>query len=166
MQIRGHDYVVDWQHLAFVGIVIAAVGWYLLEARSVSLATNNLLLVQPLSLFALLLCVIILPQCFRRADQAAEEEAVQEDDPLAPPLPKEGKELARVAVLGLALGALVFTLEIVGFDVGIWAFSLVAMIICGERRPKALIIYPLAVTLASVYGFRALMPYPMFTTIL
>jgi type IV secretory pathway TrbD component len=166
MQIRGNDYVVDWQHLIFVLLVAAAVGWYLLDARAVSTATNNLLLVQPLSLFALALCAIILPQCLRRADQAAEEDQLIEDDPLAPPLPKEGRDLAIVALLGVALGAFVFTLEIVGFDVGIWAFSLVAMMICGERRPLALLVYPLAVALASVYGFRALMPYPMFTTIL
>jgi hypothetical protein len=40
------------------------------------------------------------------------------------------------------------------------------MLVCGERRPIPLVIYPLAVALVAVYGFRALMPYPMVTTLL
>ena len=68
MRIRGHEYRVDWAHLVFVTLMAAAVLWYLLDARSVSLKVNNILLVQPLALFALLMYLLILPQCFRRAD--------------------------------------------------------------------------------------------------
>jgi purine-cytosine permease-like protein len=88
------------------------------------------------------------------------------DDPLAPQLPTEGRELARVGVLGLALGAFVFLLPVIGFDVAIWLFALATMLICGERRPVPLLVYPVAVTLFAIYGFRALIPYPMATTVL
>jgi hypothetical protein len=95
-----------------------------------------------------------------------EPEAPASDDPLAPKLPTEGRELARVGVLGIALGVFVFALPIIGFDIAIWLFALATMLVCGERRPVALLLYPLAVTLFAIYGFRALIPYPMTTTIL
>ena len=116
MRIRSKDYVVDWPHLVFVLLIGAAIGWYLFEARSVSLATNNLLLVQPLSLLGLGLCLFILPQTVRPAGQAVEE-GPEEEDPLQPAQPKEARELLRIAVLGAALGAMIFAIPYVGFDV-------------------------------------------------
>lgn len=165
MRVRSKEYVVDWPHLVFLALITGGIGWYLLEARSVSLATNNLLLVQPLSLLGLGLCLFILPQCFRSADQAVDD-AREEEDPLQPSQPKETKELLRIGVLGAALGAMIFSISYIGFDIGLWAFAVASMVLCGERRPIALLIYPLAVTIVTVYGFRALMPYPMETTIL
>jgi hypothetical protein len=69
-------------------------------------------------------------------------------------------------ILGAALGIFVFSLAYVGFDVAIFLFSATAMAICGERRPLHLIAFPAAVTLFTVYGFKALMSYPMLTLIL
>ena len=166
MRIRGHEYRVDWTHLVFITLIAAFILWYWFDARSVSLSVNNLLLVQPLAIFALLMYLLIIPQCFRRADRVDEPEAPAVDDPLAPTLPTERKELGRVALLGIALGLLVFSLNLLGFDIAIWLFALATMMICGERRPIPLAVYPLAVALVTVYGFRALMPYPMATTIL
>ncbi|WAJ30643.1 tripartite tricarboxylate transporter TctB family protein [Antarcticirhabdus aurantiaca] len=165
MRIMRHEYRVDWLHLAFVSIMAALVLWYLIDARSVSLSINNLLLVQPLAIAVFVLYLFIVPQCFRRADAAAEREAPAIDDPLQPKLP-EGRALIRVAMLGAALGVFVFTLTTLGFDIGILLFALATMLICGERRPLPLVLYPLAVTVVSVYGFRALMPYPMVTALL
>ena len=66
----------------------------------------------------------------------------------------------------MALGLFVFSLNILGFDIAIWLFALATMLICGERRPIPLALYPVGVALVAVYGFRALMPYPMVTAIL
>ena len=166
MRIRGHEYRVDWTHLIFITLIAAFIVWYWMDARSVSLSVNNLLLIQPLAIFALLMYLLIVPQCFRRADAVDEPDKPVVDDPLAPALPTEGKELGRVALLGLALGIFVFSLKPLGFDLAIFLFALATMLICGERRPIPLAVYPLAVTLFTVYGFRALMPYPMPTLIL
>jgi hypothetical protein len=166
MRIRGHLYRVDWPHLVFVTLLAVFVIWYWSDTRSVSLSINNLLLVQPLAIFVLLMYLVIVPQCFRRADAVDEPEAPTADDPLAPALPTEARELARVAMLGLALGIFVFSLNTLGFDIAIWTFALATMVICGERRPIPLVVYPLAVAVICVFGFRALMPYPMVTTIL
>lgn len=165
MHFRGHRYVVDWGHLAFITLLGGGVFFYLLDTRAVSLKINNILLVQPLSLFALVLYALIVPQCFRRADAEPVPETLL-DDPLAPTLPKERIALIKIGLLGLSLGVFVFVLNTIGFDIAIWAFALATMLICGERRPVPLLVYPLAVSLVAVYGFRALMPYPMVTTIL
>ncbi len=164
MRIGNKSYIVDWQHLIFLAVVGIGILLYLLEARAVSTATNNLLLVQPLSIFAFLLCLFIVPQCFRPADALIEDD--RPDDMMQPELPKDPKELIPVGYLAAALGIMVLTLNTVGFDIGIWAFATAAMLICGERRPVMLLLYPAAITIVAVYGFRALMPYPMVTTIL
>jgi hypothetical protein len=167
MRLLGRRYIVDWGHLVFVTLIAAAVLWYLLDARAVSLRLNNLLLVQPLALVTLALYLMIVPQCFRRADaEPAAAPAPAADDPLAPALPTETKALIRIGILGAALGLFVFSLNVVGFDIAIFLFAVATMAICGERRPVPLVVYPLAVTFIVVYGFRALMPYPMVTTIL
>ena len=166
MRIRGHVYTVDWGHLLFVTLIAAVVIWYLLDARAVSLRMNNLLLVQPVAIFALIMYLLIVPQCFQRADREGVPEKPVEDDPLAPALPTETRALLQIGAVGLALGVLVFTLNVIGFDIAIWLFCVAVMVVCNERRPLPLIIFPLAVTLFLVYGFPALMPYPMITTIL
>jgi Tripartite tricarboxylate transporter TctB family len=166
MRIRGHRYVVDWGHLIFVTLIAAAVLWYLFDARSVSLSVNNLLLVEPIAIAALLMYLLILPQCVRRADAPPAQESPAPTDPLVSTLPKETRALLRIGALGAALGAFVFLLDVIGFDLAIWAFALATMVVCGERRAIPLALYPIAVAVVAVYGFRALMPYPMVTSLL
>lgn len=169
MRINGHSYTLDYGHLALVGLIGGATLWYLFDARAVSTSVNNILLVQPTAIFALVLCLLILPQCFHRvADEAAAPAKAKEEeyDPLMPKLPTERSDLIRMGGLGAALGVFVFSLDIVGFDIAIFFFTAASMAICGERRPARLLLYSLAVTICTVYGFRALIPFPMATTIL
>jgi hypothetical protein len=165
MRIGQHRYIIDYGHLALITLIAAAVFWYLLDSRSVSLSINNLLLVQPVALFALAMYLFIIPQCFHRVDKQAAKSS-KEQDPLAPTIPSERSDIIRMAILGAALGLLVFLLDVIGFDIGIFLFTAAAMAVCGERRPLHLIAFSLAVTLVGVYGFRALIPFPMHTTIL
>lgn len=165
MRIGQQRYTIDYGHLALITLIAAAVFWYLLDARSVSLSVNNLLLVQPVALFALAMYLFIIPQCFHRVDKETSK-SPKEKDPLAPTIPSERSDIIRMATLGAALGLLVFLLDVIGFDIGIFLFTAAAMAVCGERRPLHLIGFSLAVTLVGVYGFRALIPFPMHTTIL
>jgi hypothetical protein len=57
-------------------------------------------------------------------------------------------------------------LDVIGFDVAIWLFSIAVMVICGERRPLQLALFPLAIAVLVVIGFRAILPYPMYTAVL
>jgi hypothetical protein len=166
MRIGQHRYTIDYGHLALVTLIAAATFWYLLDTRSVSLSINNLLLVQPVAIFALAMYLFIVPQCFHRVDAKEVAKPIKEQDPLAPTLPSERSDVIKMAVLGGSLGLLVFTVDYIGFDIGIFLFTATAMAVCGERRPLHLIAFSLAVTLAGIYGFRALIPFPMFTAIL
>lgn len=166
MRFRGNEYRIDGGHALFVGLIAAAVIWYLFDARGVSTSINNLLLIQPVAIFALAMVVLIVPQLFVRTDTVVEEQKEEEYDPLAPKLPTERAQVIKMLTLGGALGVFVFALNIIGFDIAIFLFAASTMLVCGERRPLHIIAYSAAVAVVAIYGFRALMPYPMFTAIL
>lgn len=165
MRLGRHTYKVDYGHLIFLTFLAAYIGWFLYDAISVSTKVNNLLLVSPTAVLALLLAAFIVPQCITRAD-AVVDDAPEQYDPLAPKLPTEKRQVIRMLTLGGALGVFVFSLAYIGFDVAIFLFALVTMAICGERRPLHLVGFSAAVTVVTVYGFKALMSYPMFTLLL
>ena len=166
MRIGRQSYSIDYGHLALITFIAAVVFWYLLDTRSVSLSVNNLLLVQPVALFALAMYLFILPQCFHRVDGRAVEKAADDADPFAVKLSTDRADVIRMASLGISLGLMVFLLDVIGFDIAIFLFAAAAMAVCGERRPLHLLLFSLAVTLVTIYGFRALISYPMHTTLL
>ncbi|MFC5068127.1 tripartite tricarboxylate transporter TctB family protein [Flaviflagellibacter deserti] len=165
MRFRGNEYRVDGGHVLFVSLIAAAIIWYLFDARGVSTSINNLLLIQPVAIFALAMVVLIIPQLFVRADKVVEEKE-EEYDPLAPKLPTDRVQVIKMLTLGAALGVFVFALNVIGFDIAIFLFAAATMLVCGERRPLHIIAFSAAVAVVAIYGFRALMPYPMFTAIL
>jgi hypothetical protein len=169
---RGMDgqnfrYEVDWGHLIFLAVIAAAASWYLFDAMSVSLNIHNLLLVAPLAVLALCLCVVIVPQCFHR--QTVEAAAAGEDPHAARAEPLRSgdkKNLLLIGAVAVSLGLYVSLLNVIGFDVASCLFVLAVMLICGERRPIPLIVYPVIVAVVLVAGFRALLPYPMYTVVI
>lgn len=164
MRIGNRTYKVDYGHLVFLTIISGYVAWYLANTMSVSTHVNNILLVAPVAVFALVMALLIIPQCVQRVEQGEQnEEKPEQYDPLAPKLPTERRQVMRMLTLGAALGIFVFSLAFIGFDVAIFLFALAAMAICGERRPHHLIPFAAAIAVVMVYGFKALMPYPMPT---
>jgi Tripartite tricarboxylate transporter TctB family len=166
MRLGRQTYKVDYGHLAFLILLAGYIAWFLYDAISVSTKVNNLLLVSPTAVLALFLAAFIVPQCFKRADLVVAEEEHEQYDPLAPKLPTEKRQVVRMLTLGGALGVFVFSLAFIGFDIAIFLFALVTMAICGERRPLHLVGFSAAVTVVTVYGFKALMSYPMSTLLL
>jgi hypothetical protein len=148
---------IDWGHLLLLLFIGGWIGAYLIDTRATSLATNNLLLVQPTALIGLILCLVVLPQCFHRRDPAsvavpsAETEAERR---------RELGELGKVALLAAAFGAFVSTLETVGFDIGCGLFTAVALYICGERRWWVVLLFTTIFTVGLIYGYRAMIPFP------
>lgn len=150
--------VVDWGHLILLAIIAAVVVAYLLDARSVSLKTNNLLLVQPASIIALVLVAIVLTQCFRRTPTDEAERAVN---------PAAGwRGLVGPGLLAVLFGAFALTLEIVGFDVATFVFIAAGLWVCGERRLWVVLPFSAAFTALLVYGYQAIIPYPFPLTVL
>ncbi|WP_428029355.1 tripartite tricarboxylate transporter TctB family protein [Ancylobacter sp.] len=166
MRIGRQTYAIDYGHLALITVIAAAVIWYLFDARSVSLSVNNLLLVQPIAIFALAMYLFILPQCFHKVDAREVAKSPAQKDPLHVTIPSERSDIMRMLALGISLGLMVFLLDVIGFDIAIFLFAAAAMAICGERRPFHLLVFSLGVTLVTIYGFRALISYPMHTTLL
>lgn len=168
---------VDWGHLIVLALIAGATLWYNIDARSVSTDLNNLLLLQPVAIVTLLLCLFVVPQCFKVTTDAKDESAAikaAETDPekaapdedaiiTMPTAQSEGRDLLKMLAMGGLLGIYVFSLEPVGFDVATFFFMVAAMLLCGERRPIALIAFPAILTFVTIYGFKALMPYPMPT---
>lgn len=153
---------VDWGHLAFLAFITGLIVWYILDARSVSLSFNNLLFIQPTALVALVLVAVIIPQCFRRAGGAASEAAASR----APAADEERSETARVVAITATLGVYAVAINFIGFDIGTWLFAVASMVICGERRPLYIVVYPVLLSLAVIGAFKALIPFPMFTVVL
>lgn len=166
MRIGRKNYVIDYGHLALVTLIAGATIWYIMDARSVSLSVNNLLLVQPVAIFALAMAALIVPQCFHKVGAVDVAKKPVELDPLSPVLPTDRADVIKMAALGASLGLMVFLLDVIGFDVAMFLFAAAAMAICGERRPLHLLLFSLAVTVVAIYGFKALIPFPMYTSIL
>jgi hypothetical protein len=147
--------VVMWGHLALLAVIGGVVIAYLLDARATSLRANNLLLVQPASILALILAALVVPQCFRRVA------------PDAPDAPTETLgDLGKVAALAAAFGAFAISLEIVGFDVATFAFMVIGLYICGERRWWLNLAFSIVFTVLLIYGYGAIIPFPFMLTVL
>ena len=157
MKNRRIPRAVDWGHLLLLLLICGIVVAYLLDARATSLRTNNLLLVQPASILALILAAIVLPQCFRRRKGPAEDEAADDDTPAAK---ETWRDLGKVAAMTAAFGAFALSLETVGFDVATFIFVALGIYICGERRLWLIAVFSAVFTAAIVYGYQLLVPYP------
>lgn len=142
---------VEWGHLALLALICGVVIAYLLDARATSLRINNLLLVEPAAIIALVLAALVLPQCFRRPEEGAEADGPARDS---------WTDLGKIAALAAAFGAFALSLEAVGFDVATFLFTALGVYICGERRVWLIGVFSAVFTVAIVYGYQLLVPYP------
>jgi len=150
--------VVDWGHLLLLLVIVSIVIAYLLDARATSLKLNNLLLVQPASILALILAVLIVPQLALRVPVGDAPDAAARRATMI--------ELFRVGCMAAALGVFVFSLEAVGFDVATFVFTSIGLYICGEKRLWVIGVYSATFTAAIIYGYQLLVPYPFPLTFL
>jgi len=158
---------IDWAHLVFLIIIGGITLWYLSDAISVSISPDNLLLVGPLSILALILCVVLGFLCFRPQKTVVKhKESTIKEIGASELRSSDWRQLSKIAGVAVALGCYVNLLNVIGFDIATWAFALVVMMLCGERRPLQLIVFPLLVAGILIAGFHALLPFPMYTMIL
>ncbi len=154
MESKPGRIVVMWGHLALLAVITVVVVYYWMDTRAVSMQTVNLLLVQPASIFALLLVLCILPQCFRRVSEGEEIE-------------KESlSELGRVFALMAVFITFALSMQYVGFDVATFAFMVIGLFLCGERNWFLNIGFSAVFTSLLIWGYGAIIPFPFPLTIL
>lgn len=154
MKDRKTGFSVDWGHLALLASICGVIIAYLLDARATSLKVNNLALVQPASIIALILAALVLPQCFKRRASGTEDE----DALLAPK--DSWRDLGKVAALAASFGAFTMLMETVGFDVATFVFVALGIYICGERKLWVIALFSAIFTAVIVLGYQLLVPYP------
>lgn len=159
MQLFGRRYRVDWGHLVLVSLMMLISVAYLLDARSVSLSIQNLIMVQPTAMLVVGLYLFILPQCF------VAEEALQ-DGADGSALREILDDAPRVGSLAMALLLYGLFYESIGFDIASFLFIVAAAFICGERRPLVLLVFAVLGTVFIVYAARFLVATPVPTSFL
>jgi len=147
---------VVWGHLLLLTVIVGVTVAYLLDARSVSLRANNLLLVQPAAILALILAALVLPGIFARADEIEDDETQKET----------WSDLGRVAILIGALAGMAFLLETIGFDVATFCFMVIGLAVCGERRWWVNLLFSAVFTVFLIYGYGTITPFPFPLTFL
>lgn len=157
---------VDWGHLLVATLIVAACIWYLFDARDTSLRTSNLIFIQPGVAFAVILYLLILPQCFHQVVDGKTEPEDTNDEPGEEKQDLTLRQFLRVGSLAAAFGVFVYTMETIGFDIAAWLFVVVGLFIAGERRWWVLAVFPLVFTALVVYGYSLLIPYPFPTLII
>lgn len=142
---------VDWGHLLTVMAMGAWALWYLVDLRKASLDIENTLLVQPLIIVFLAMLLAAVSQCLRKD---AMPEALQ---------PEQLDRVSFLKILGLmaAFAAMVWCMFAVGFDLGVFAFCAVTMMICGERRWWLIAVFSALSAVLLVKGYQLLVPFAM-----
>ncbi|WP_322895502.1 MULTISPECIES: tripartite tricarboxylate transporter TctB family protein [unclassified Yoonia] len=147
---------VVWGHLALVTVIVGITIAYIFDARGVSTRATNLLLIQPLAVLIVILAAFVLPGIF---PPVTSDEAKMHDG-------ETRMDLARALGIIVALGVLAFTLERIGFDIATFGFMVVTLAICGERRWWVNLGFSAIFTVALIYGYGAITPFPFPLTVL
>lgn len=166
IHIANRKIQVDWGHLLVATLIVAACVWYLFDARDTSLRTSNLIFIQPAVALAVILYLLILPQCFRQVVDSKTDTEDSGDEPGQEKQDLTLRQFLRVGSLAAAFGVFVFTMETIGFDVAAWLFVIVGLFIAGERRAWVLAVFPLVFAVLVVWGYAMLIPYPFPTLII
>lgn len=166
---NGGEIAVDWGHLALLALIAGVVVAYLVDARAVSLDLNNILMLQPAAVIALVLIALVVPQCFRRLRKVPQPSlSGSEADTEARTVETMGERevLVRTGILAATFAAFAASLEAVGFDVACWGFMVVGLYVCGERRWWVIGLFATIFTALLVGGYRMLIPFPFPLTVM
>jgi putative tricarboxylic transport membrane protein len=142
---------IDWGHLLTVMAMAAWTLWYLVDLRSVSLDLENTLMVQPLSIALLVMLAAVIPQCIRRTELPKELR----------PEPLERKQFLKVLGLMLAFAALVGGMFTIGFDISVFSFCVIALLLGGERRWWVIVLFSALAAVVMIKGYQLLVPFQM-----
>lgn len=147
--------VVDVPHFLFLTGLVGFCTWYFFDAYTASDTLENLLLIEPAVIAAVILYFVILRDVIW---------VVPDPDVVTtgrPPL----SILVRTRIFGgmALLIAYVALMGVIGFDVATVVYVAATLALLGERRPVMLVALPLVFGLLVVYGFRQMVTVPVPT---
>ena len=156
-EIIGYHVALDLAPVCFLSAIVIFAIWYLENARSASIDTQNLLLIQPI-----VICICILYP-FALFDSIKISRAGQ------PNLRSKREPLSRtfrIRIIGsmLLLSGYVLSIQAGGFDVATFLYLFAWQVILGERRPTVLILVPLIFTAVIILSFKTLVSFPLPVT--
>jgi hypothetical protein len=157
VHLAGRRLAVDAPNLSFATAIVAWVVWFCWDAWRASAAVENVILIVPVSIAAVILYLFVAVGCFHRLDDA-QDTRPSEREPLPP-----GIAVKIVGSMAL-LGAFVVAGPHIGFDIASFAYMLAMMAFGGERRIPALLLVPILFSVTVIYFFSTVLstPLPLF----
>jgi hypothetical protein len=145
---------IDLPHLAFITGIAGWCAWYCSDAWRAAANVQNLILVLPATIGALLLYLFVLRECVTvsrvTASPTRSVRAV-----IAPLVAK------RIIGLMLLLAAYVVAGPIVGYDVASVVYLFATLFFLGERRLYVLLPVPAVFCIIAVYCFQTILATPL-----
>lgn len=163
---------VDIEHWLFVTFLYGICLAYYIDARSVSLHIQNLLLLTPLFVVISILYFGITLQSFRfhwqpenSADTSPSDQSFSSDS-------KATGEISSPANIFRSLGLIllftvfIFAIPYTGFDIASIVFIILTLLWLGERNIIAILLFSILFPLVVTLFFKFLLPYPLPTLFL
>ncbi len=155
---------IDVGHLLLVLFIAGSVSWYFFDAYTASSNIQNIILIAPASLLAIVLCLVILYQIFTAQTEktasrqmlASQHNASTSKDAFRKPVQCLLTRMGRYRIFAfiIAFGLYVGLLERIGFDIATYLFIGTIMALQGERHIGIIVAYSL------VFGTLAVWPCP------
>jgi putative tricarboxylic transport membrane protein len=145
---------VDVPHLLFASGMALWCVWYGRDAWLAAADVQNLILIAPGTIAAVVLYLVVLKSCLH-VTRAAASPVISERAPLSPLVKR------RIAGLMILLAAFVLAAPTLGFDVASFAYLLGTLLFLGERRPLMLILVPLLFCVVAIYCFQTILATPL-----
>lgn len=147
-------------HAVLLGLVMAATAFVLWSSTQASTKLQNLVVLVPVSAVLVLSCTAIVAIALR-----------QRSDPIMSEAKKSEETSAETSIWGdvvllAGFGLFCLLLTRVGFDLATFIFVWAGVVLSGGRGLWQPPLFAAIFTVALVYGFGSLFPYPMETMVL
>ena len=146
--------VIDLPHLAFATAIAGWCIWFCQDAWRAQRDVENLIMILPASVLAVILYVFVAAGCVRIVGGPGHDEASPRK-PLSPGM--AGKIAGTMALLS----AYVIAAPLIGFDVVSFAYILAMLWFLGERRILVLLLVPALFCAIAIYCFDTILATPL-----
>lgn len=154
ISVGGRKIAVDVPHLALATGIATWCVWYCRDAWLAQADVENLIMIVPASLAALVLYIFVAADCFSVVGRTDDLSTLSRR-----PLEKGvGIKLAGTMAL---LAAFVVAGPLIGFDVASFVYILATLMLLGERRLIVLLLVPSLFCLVAIYCFDMILATPL-----